>query len=104
MERVYNLSFERPSFFKRLKSMLSVDFYRLFHTPLLYIFLLIAAIIPALVSMGASGGEGETSGLFTNAWQIIAAQDPLYVVSDMGEYANMNMVFIFGGIMISARL
>lgn len=81
--------------------MLSVDFYRLFHTPLLYIFLLIAAIIPALVSMGASGGEGETSGLFTNAWQIIAAQDPLYVVSDMGEYANMNMVFIFGGIMIS---
>ena len=79
MERVYNLSFERPSFFKRLKSMLSVDFYRLFHTPLLYIFLLIAAIIPALVSMGASGGEGETSGLFTNAWQIIAAQDPLYL-------------------------
>ena len=98
MENTAMLQFERPSFFKRLKGMLGVDFYRLFHTPLLYIFLGIAAIIPALVSMG---GEGETAGLFTNAWQIIAASNPLYVISDMGDYANMNMVFIFGGIMIS---
>lgn len=81
--------------------MLGVDFYRLFHTPLFYIFLGIAAIIPALVSMGAMGGEEQTTPLFTNAWQIIAANSPLYVISDMGEYANMNMVFIFGGIMIS---
>lgn len=95
------LRFEAPSFFKRLKGMLGVDFYRLFHTPLLYIFLVIAALIPALVSMGAMGGEGETAGMFTNAWQIIAANNPLYVVNDIGEYANMNMVFIFGGIMIS---
>ncbi len=77
--------------------MLGVDFYRLFHTPLYYIFLGIAAIIPALVSMGASGGEG----MFNTVWQIIAADSPLYVVNDMGEYANMNMVFIFGGIMVS---
>ena len=81
--------------------MLGVDFYRLFHTPLLYIFLCIAALIPALVSMGAMGGEGETAGMFSSAWQIIAANKPLYVISDIGEYANMNMVFIFGGIMIS---
>ncbi len=95
------LQFEKPSFFKRIKGMLGVDFYRLFHTPLLYIFLVIAALIPALVSMGAMGGEGEAAGMFTNAWQIVAASKPLYVISDMGEYANMNMVFIFGGIMIS---
>lgn len=93
------LNFEKPNFFQRLKGMLGVDFYRLFHTPLLYIFLVIAALIPALVSMGAAGGE--TEGLFTNAWQIIAANSPLYVVNDMGEYANMNMVFIFCGIMVS---
>jgi len=99
MEPVRELNFESPSFVKRLKGMLGVDFYRLFHTPLFYIFLVIAAIIPALVSMGAMGGEGES--IFSNAWQIIAANDPLYVVSDMGEYANMNMVFIFGGIMVS---
>lgn len=101
METIREIQFESPSFFKRLKGMLSVDFYRLFHTPLFYIFLGIAAVIPALVSMGAMSEEGETAGLFSNAWQIIAADSPLYVISDMGEYANMNMVFIFGGIMIS---
>ena len=100
MENAKALQFEQPSFFQRLKGMLGVDFYRLFHTPLFYIFLAIAAIIPALVSMGAMG-EGETAGMFTNAWQIIAADSPLYVIHDMGEYANMNMVFIFGGIMVS---
>ncbi len=91
------LKFQSPTFVKRLKGMLGVDFYRLFHTPLYYIFLGIAAVIPALVSMGAAG----ENGLFTNAWQIIAAKSPLYVVGDMGDYANMNMVFIFGGIMVS---
>ncbi len=100
MENTKTLKFEKPRFFERLKGMLGVDFYRLFHTPLFYIFIVIAAIIPALVSMGAMG-EGETAGMFTNAWQIIAADSPLYIVHDMGEYANMNMVFIFGGIMVS---
>lgn len=98
MENAKQLQFEKPKFFERLKGMLGVDIYRLFHTPLFYIFLGIAAIIPALVSMGSMGG-GE--GMFTNAWQIIAADSPLYIVRDMGEYANMNMVFIFGGIMVS---
>ncbi len=98
MEKTDVLKFENPSFFKRLKGMLGVDFYRLFHTPLFYIFLGIAAIIPALVSMG---NTGETAGLFTNAWQIVAADSPLYVVQNIGQYANMNMVFIFGGIMVS---
>ena len=100
MENTKTLQFEKPSFFERLKGMLGVDFYRLFHTPLFYIFIVIAALIPALVSMGAMG-EGETAGMFSNAWQIIAADSPLYIVHDMGEYANMNMVFIFGGIMVS---
>lgn len=101
MQTVRELKFESPSLFRRLKGMLSVDFYRLFHTPLYYIFLALAAVIPALVSMGAASGEGDAAGMFSSAWQIIAASKPLYVISDMGEYANMNMVFIFGGIMIS---
>lgn len=91
--------FPSPTFAKRLKGMLGVDFYRLFHTPLFYIFLAVSAVIPALVSMGA-GSEAENK-MFTSVWQIIAAERPLYVVDNIGEYANMNMVFIFGGIMIS---
>ena len=43
--------FRNPSFSERIKGMLGVDFYRLFHTPMFYIFLAIAAIIPAMVSI-----------------------------------------------------
>lgn len=91
------LRFKNPGFGERIRGMLGVDFYRLFHTPMFYIFLVVAAIIPALVSMGNSEG----TSMYTNAWQIIAADTPLYVVNNMGEYANMNMVFIFGGMMVS---
>jgi len=99
------LKFESPSFAKRIKGMLGVDFYRLFHTPMFYIFLAIAAIIPAMI-LGTSGMENPQTGqvspqLYTNVWHIIAAESPLYVVNTIGEYANMNMVFIFGGIMVS---
>lgn len=93
------IEFNSPSFFQRVKSMLSVDFYRLFHTPLFYIFLAIAAIIPAMI-LGTTGVEGATA-MYTNTWQLIASDKPLYVVSSIAEYANMNMVFIFGGIMLS---
>ena len=100
-----NLKFESPTFIQRIKGMLGVDFYRLFHTPLFYIFITIAAIIPALVSMGFSVTDPETNQIvgttLENIWIMIAAKEPLYVVSDIAEYANMNMVFIFGGIMVS---
>lgn len=101
MEKTNSIKFDAPSFTKRLKGMLSVDFYRLFHTPLFYIFLAIAAIIPAMI-IGTTGMEGsQTGALFTNVWQGIAVESPLYVVQNIGQYANMNMVFIFGGIMVS---
>ena len=98
------LQFKNPTFAERLKGMLGVDFYRLFHTPMFYIFLAIAAIIPAMVSAmtampDASGNVAEP--MYSNVWQIIAASEPLYVIRSIADYANMNMVFIFGGIMVS---
>ena len=98
------LKFESPSFGRRLTGMLGVDFYRLFHTPLYYIFLAIAAIIPAMVSGFTSMPDQNGNvmePLYQNAWQIIAAAEPLYVINTIADYANMNMVFIFGGIMVS---
>lgn len=98
------LKFESPTFLKRIKGMLSVDFYRLFHTPLFYIFLGIAAIIPAMIigMGGAPGPNGEPGQpIFTNVWQAIAADTPIYGFEGIDKYANMNMVFIFGGIMVS---
>ena len=98
------LKFDSPSFARRLGGMLGVDFYRLFHTPLYYIFLAIAAIIPAMVSGFTSMPDQNGNvmePLYQNAWQIIAAAEPLYVIRSIADYANMNMVFIFGGIMVS---
>lgn len=105
MANTHELRFDSPSFGKRIKGMLGVDFYRLFHTPMFYIFVAIAAIIPAMI-LGTTGMVDPQTGvaappLYTNTWNIIAADNPLYVVSEIGEYANMNMVFIFGGIMVS---
>lgn len=94
MEATREIRFRSPGILERLKGMLGVDFYRLFHTPMFYIFLVIAAVIPAMVA-------GSGASMYESAWQIVAADTPLYVISDMGQYANMNMVFIFGGIMVS---
>ena len=98
------LRFRTPRFSERLRGMLGVDFYRLFHTPMFYIFLTIAAIIPAMVSAMTTMPDqnGNTmEPLYSNVWQIIAASEPLYVINTIADYANMNMVFIFGGIMVS---
>ena len=100
----HELKFKSPSFAERIKGMLGVDFYRLFHTPLFYIFLAIAAIIPAMVSamtMMPDQSGNTMEPLYSNVWQIIAASESLYVINSIADYANMNMVFIFGGIMVS---
>ena len=98
------IKFKDPTLTERIGGMLGVDFYRLFHTPLFYIFLAIAAVIPAMISATTAlpGPDGEPPvPLYSNAWQIIAASKPLYVIEGIADYANMNMVFIFGGIMVS---
>ena len=103
MNTTREIKFESPTFARRIKGMLGVDFYRLFHTPLFYIFLVIAAIIPAMVSAMTMMPDqnGNQITLYSNVWQIIAASKSLYVIEGIADYANMNMVFIFGGIMVS---
>ena len=103
MNTTHEIKFESPTFARRIKGMLGVDFYRLFHTPLFYIFLAIAAIIPAMVSAMTMMPDqnGNQITLYSNVWQIIAASKSLYVIEGIADYANMNMVFIFGGIMVS---
>ena len=99
-----DIIFESPTFARRIKGMLGVDFYRLFHTPLFYIFLAIAAIIPAMVSamtMMPDPNGNTMEPLYSNVWQIIASTKSLYVIEGIADYDNMNMVFIFGGIMVS---
>ena len=111
-------TFESPKFSNRVKSMLKLDFYRLFHTPAFYIMLLIAAIIPAMV-LSLSGVDmspppsNSTHAVntpqmsmpeFDNTWQLIestggsaVADNPL----DFAGFANINMLFIFAGLLMS---
>lgn len=94
--------------------MLKLDFYRLFHTPAFYIMLLIAAIIPAMV-LGMSGANASAAGvgsaagtvqtiIYTNTWQLIESTGGSTVGAnpmDFGGYANINMVFIFAGLLMA---
>lgn len=110
VQKVTGETFESPTFGSRIRSMLKLDFYRLFHTPAFYIMLLIAAIIPAMV-LSMSGMETQTpNGVtqsaieFTNTWQIIestggsaVADNPL----DFSGFANINMLFIFAGLLMA---
>ena len=107
--------FESPAFSNRLKSMLKLDFYRLFLTPAFYIMLLIAALIPAMIigtsGMDPSGADAANaiqsttpSMEITNSWQLVestggsaATANPL----DFGGYANINMLFIFAGLLMA---
>ena len=103
-------SFESPPFGDRVKSMLKLDFYRLFTTPAFYIMLVIAAIIPAMVlsmagaDMQTSDGVAQSTMVITNAWQMIestggsaVADNPL----DFSGFANINMLYIFAGLLMS---
>ena len=104
MQNSNKLKFESPSFGKRIKSMLSVDFYRLFHTPLFYIMIFVSAIIPALVLTMTGANETADAQTFTNVWQVVEAVSGAN--SDKGlmslaTMCNINMVFIFTAIMIA---
>lgn len=65
------------NFFYRLKSMLKVDGTRTFTTPLFYIFVGIAFIVPILIlvmtTMTGGAADGSAAASFENVWQIIGA-------------------------------
>jgi len=88
--------------------MLKLDFYRLFHTPAFYIMLGVAAMIPALIlSMAGATPVGGASAnpplVLTNVWQLIESTGGASAASplDFAGYANINMVFIFAGLLMA---
>jgi len=93
------------SFKNRIKTMLKLDFYRLFHTPIFYIMLLIAALIPVLVltMAGAEGPDGTAAmPAFTNVWQVFEGiSGSTAGLMEFENMANVNMVYIFAAIMLS---
>jgi len=85
----------------RLKPMLKLDFYRLFHTPIFYIMVGVAAIIPALV-LAMVGAAEEGGATFTNTWQVIEGlKGGTAGLMDFANMANVNMLYIFAALLLS---
>lgn len=68
-------TFERNNFGKRLKSMLAVDFRRMFTMNLFYIMGAISLVVPILILVMTSmvGSSDPNAQMFDNVWQIIGS-------------------------------
>lgn len=112
-------NFEHNSFGKRLKSMLSVDFRRMFTMPLFYIIVGICFVMPVLILVMTTMMDGTVSvnpqtGVetvvegFDNVWQIIGtisdenSANTESAAMDMSITAmcNINMLYFFVAVLV----
>ncbi|MBQ8160318.1 MAG: ABC transporter permease [Clostridia bacterium] len=97
---------------RRLRSMMQVDFRRLFTTSRLPIFLLIALMMPVLIlTMTTMVGGTEvtnpqtgavtTMEAFTNTWQVIGTESGTDMMAmDMTTMVNINLIFFMAGVFV----
>jgi len=98
--------FEYKSFGSRLKSMMKVDFRRMFTSRLLYIMVGVCLIVPILVLVMVTSMEGTVTvdpntGVesvvegFDSAWQIIgtASGESTAMSMDMTSMCNFNLLY-----------
>ena len=101
-----NMTFEKNTFGKRLKSMLAVDFRRMFTSTLFYLMVGISFVMPILILVMTTMMDGmvstnPTTGAetviegFKNVWQIIGsvASDGGAMSMDITSMCNINMMF-----------
>ena len=97
----------------RQRTMLAVDFRRMFRTSRFWIMLLSALVMPILIlvmttSMGGmtvtdpQTGVETTMSAFTSAWQIIATPtgEGSAMAMDMTSMCNINLMYFLAGILI----
>ena len=88
--------FEKTTFLKRLKTMLKVDFKRMFTMPLVYIMAGVSFIMPILILVMTSfmGGAEESGAMFTNVWQAISSVSGGNAMAmDLTTMCNMNLMY-----------
>lgn len=98
-----NSTFEKQSFIKRLKSMLKVDFRRMFTMPLVYIIAGVSFAIPVLILIMTSAmpgtsvdpvtGAEKTVETFTNVWQSIGQLSGAQMSMDLTGMCNVNLLY-----------
>ena len=115
MEKMGEIKIEHISFGKKLKSMLSVDFRRMFTTPLFYILVGIAVVIPILVlvmttTVGGSTSVDPTTGVetvaeiepITNTWQVVESiiGESAGMSSGIMSMCNINLLFFMAAVFV----
>ena len=96
---------------RRVKTMLAVDFRRMFTTRFLYIMLGICLVMPVLILvMTTMFGDAsivdpttgvETSmGTFTNTWQTIGSYSDAGMSIDLTSMCNINMLYFFLAVLV----
>ncbi|MDE7380170.1 MAG: ABC transporter permease [Clostridia bacterium] len=100
--------FEKQSFIKKLKSMLKVDFKRMFTMPLVYIMAGVCFVMPILILVMTTmmGGEADpTTGEeamagFTNVWQSIGSVSGSEMAMDLTSMCNINMLYFLVAVLV----
>lgn len=105
-------AFEKQSFAKKLKSMLKVDFKRMFTMPLIYIMAGVCFVMPILIlvmtSLMPSTTVDPTTGAetavktFTNVWQSISSVsgDGSAMSMDLTSMCNINMLYFLVAVLV----
>lgn len=107
------LKFKYQSFGRRLKTMLAVDFRRMFTMPLLYIVVGACLVMPILILVMTTMMDGAvsvdpTTGVetviegFDNTWQIIGSVSGAgsAISMDMTSMCNINMLYFFIAVLV----
>ena len=102
--------FEKLTFAKRLKTMLKVDFKRMFTMPMIYILAGVSLAIPILIlvmttMMGGVDPETgvEASPMFTNVWQAISSVsggESSAMAMDLTTMCNMNLMYFMIAVLV----
>ena len=99
------ITFEHITFWDRLKTMLKVDFRRMFTQPLVYIMLGISLVMPALILImttmtGGAEGAGESAEMFTNVWQSISSLSGAGGGMSLTSMCNMNLIYFLAAVLV----
>lgn len=105
------ITFERNSFGQRMKTMLKVDFRRMFTMRFVYIMIGICFVMPVLILVMTTMMDGSVSvnpqtgaetviESFTSVWQAIGSESGSAMSMDMTSMMNINMLYFLAAVLV----
>lgn len=95
--------FEKTTFTQMLKTMLKVDFKRMFTMPLVYVIAAVSFAMPVLILiMTSTMSGGESAGTFSNVWQAISSVSGgnSAMAMDLTTMCNMNLMYFMLAVLV----